>query len=111
MRIPQKAPPSWVGLPEHSKLEGLELFFNSLSSEDIQEIIRAPNESYVHWDKFRFRQMPKGVDPKMVWTAVEMSRMPQFTLVPLTFAEQKKLPYWVPPQHQEWISLSDQKSG
>jgi Fic family protein len=105
MRIPQ-SPPDWQ--TTISEDPGA---LARLLNPRAEALIRAANNRYLHWDKFRFREMPKGVTARQAWAGIAMTRMAQRQSIPVTFGRDRHLWYWIPPQHHEWISLIDQRAG
>ena len=108
MRMPEKLPGDWMSAIEDP--ETAAAFFKSLTRTDVQDLIRKANDAYLPWDKLRFQAMPEGVSPKQAWAAVALSRLSQFQPLALSFIG-RPLKYWIPPQHQQWLSTIDQKAG
>jgi Fic family protein len=107
MRVPEK-PPSLSDLL-HDQNAAMVLV-EAISKPEMQELIRQTNESYLHWDKFRFHQMPSKLDPKVAWWAIHMTRSAQLTPLPLSYYN-GPFRYWVPPKQLEWLSYIDKKAG
>jgi Fic family protein len=105
MRIPEKPPNPAPAINEWSKSP------ISMADPAVTAFIRSANDRYLHWDKLRFQPLPAGITTSQAWAAVFLSRRMQRQGIPLTFEGDKKLCYWIPPQHHEWISLIDQRAG
>jgi Fic family protein len=106
MRIP-KRPPNWMAQFRNGNSDALRFLVQS----EVENFVRSANDRYLHWDKLRFQQLPEGVPPELAWAAVQISRRPQRQELPISTGEGEKLAYWLPPQHQEWISIIDQQAG
>lgn len=109
MRLP-KTPPDFLTALSENPEQAVETF-GRLHSADVRQFVRSVNDKYLHWDKVRHRPMPAGLTPTMAWVAVCMSRDPQQQPLPLTFSGTWNLTYWLPPQHQEWVSTIDKQAG
>jgi Fic family protein len=109
MRTPQN-PPNWRRFFDSVEKE-LRKVFETISRPEIEQLVREVNEKYLHWDKLRFRDLPPGIDPKVIWFAVKMSRRSQRTILPLSFTGGQKLSYILPAQHLEWIHSIDKQAG
>jgi len=84
--------------------------FRFLVQSEIENFVRQANDRYLHWDKMRFQRLPDGVPPEFAWAAVQISRRPQRQELPIRTGG-GRLAYWLPPQHQEWVSIIDQQAG
>jgi Fic family protein len=104
MRIP-KSPPDWM-----ANFRSSAAAIRVLIQSDVEHFVRAMNDRYLHWDRLRFQQLPKGVTPELAWAAVQLSRRPQLRELPI-HTKGERLKYWMPPQHQEWLSMIDQQAG
>ena len=109
MRLP-KTPPDFKSALTGNPEQVVETI-NRLHSVDVLQFVRSVNDQYLHWDKVRHRPMPAGLTPTMAWAAIWLSREHQQQSLPLSFDLQRKLTYWLPPQHQEWVSTIDKQAG
>jgi Fic family protein len=109
MRKPE-TPPDWTSVWGDGNGDAALAILEAMRKPEVQDFVREANDSYLHWDKFRFSKMPEGVDHKTVWTAVQFSRMGQLSSLPVTFLV-GQFRYWVPPKHLEWLSYIDKKAG
>ena len=109
MRLP-KTPPDFMSVLSGNPTQAVETL-RRLHSADVRQFVRSVNDQYLHWDKVRYRPMPDGFTPTMAWAAVCMNRHPQHQSLPLSFDREIKLTYWLPPQHQEWVSAIDKQAG
>ena len=50
--------------------EGLKLFTNS----EYKKIINKINDNYLYWDKVKYIKTPNNIDPRLLWSAVKISR-------------------------------------
>jgi len=106
MRKPRK-PPSLSDLIG----QGQE-WFKRLSTTEMNEFVRRANDSYVHWDKIRYKPRPEGISPEEAWTAVKLSRLSQLRDLPLSlYALEHYMRFWTPPKHQQWLHQIDQQAG
>lgn len=112
MRIPVKPPSVEAPFPrDNASLEEVRQFIRKRNQPDVQALADEANEKYLHWDKLRFYPMPEGIDPQVVWSVVKEKRSTQFITLPFKSVKDVTFRYWVPPQHQEWISTIDQQAG
>src|SRR5665213_1301641 len=109
MRVP-KTPPDWASSLTED-IAGTGEMVTRLLRGDVRQFVRSVNDKYLHWDKMRFQPLPEGLTPKTAWVAVGMSRQPQLQALPLGLSGNQKLKFWLPPQHQEWVSLIDKQAG
>src|SRR5262245_53110342 len=100
MRIPEK-PPDFNSIWTKYRGQSKELY-RSLFGPTVSDLVRRVNDRYLHWDRMRFQKVPPGLEPEMVWAAIQASREPHKQELPITFAKEKRLWYWIPPQHYEW---------
>ena len=107
VRLPEPEP----NLKHESWTNALELSWRP----DVAKVIQEVNDKYLHWDKFRFYDVPPGLTKEQVWAAIQLSRSPPtLNLLPIRFTDKKvndKIAYWIPPQQQEWLHILDQKAG
>jgi Fic family protein len=105
MRVPDSPPQAFAtGVVDASLIQ-------TIASSDVRKFVREMNERYIHWDKFRHRPMPSGLSSTQGWAAMELSRIPQFQTLPITFGQNRELRFWIPPQHHEWLSTVDQQAA
>jgi len=109
MRIPEK-PPKLQDILNQGDGKAARAVFEAFGNPEMQELIRHANETYLHWDKFRFRPMPKGVTAKTAWAAIQLGRRGSIVTLPLTYYHEQ-FHYWVTPKQQEWLSIIDKKAG
>ncbi len=106
MRMPQ-SPPDFL---ETIQSVGHD-WFRRINDTDIVELVSRCNDNYVHWENLRFwSDIPEGLDARLTWAAIALSRRQQYQSLPIRFND-AKLVYWNPPQHLEWLHKIDQQAG
>lgn len=78
MKIPQ-TPENWRKTlrKEQNKI------FNLLNQKRILKTITEFNNQYIHWDKLRYKKIPKNTDAKHIWTLMKLFRSEKY--YPLKF--------------------------
>src|SRR5687767_12144135 len=109
MRIP-KSPPSWRQVFEAPSVDAPSIFA-LLARDDVTEMVRRANESYLHWDKLRRYPMPEGVAPHVMWAGVALNRTQQFRTLDLSAMDDDNIKFWTPIQHQAWLHKIDTGGG
>jgi len=73
MKVPQKP----KDINEILKNKHPEIF-RLLNNKEIMEFIAKCNKEYVHWDKLRYKQIPKNESPENVWALIKLFRRNQY---------------------------------
>src|SRR5262245_53840234 len=107
MRTPE-TPPDWLASLRGGESRDLAAVVQLLAQGEVERFVRSANDRYLHWDKLRFQPLPEGLSPVLAWAAVQLSRRPQQQRLPLRSYGEAQFKYWLPPQHQEWVSIIDQ---
>ena len=84
---------------------------HDMDAKRLVEIMQAvakegQRSDYVHWDKLRHLQPPKGLKPAEWWMAIRMGRA--LTPIPLRDAKGPAFGYQTPPQAQRLLHYIDQ---
>jgi Fic family protein len=81
----------------------------AFSDPKIQELSRRCESHYWPWEKLKFVARAEGIDPKMVWLLVSLSRRPRFKNLPLMGHGGSPLHFNVPDYLQYELMLIDQQ--
>jgi Fic family protein len=108
MRVPQK-PPDWFSV--FQKPGNVQLLIDKMTDETVVEFARRMNEKYVHWDKLRFKEMPKGLEKQLAWAVLKFTRRNFLQSLPLSFQNGTKLSYVLTPKHHEMLHDIDKQAG
>src|SRR5579872_1118208 len=104
-------PPKWqnVFTPEFFSVNTIK----KLSERPVLDFVRRVNHEYLHWDKIRRLPKPdETLTQEEIWAAIQMSRLTHFQDIPISFTEiGKRLQFWIPPRHSEWLHIIDQDGG
>ena len=107
MRLPEK-PPNWLEyFQDPTKLAKI---VGKMSDANVRDFLGRVSDKYLHWDKFRFEAMPKGLSTNEAWVLVQLGRS-QPQELPITFEDSKHLQFLLPPKHQEWLQFIDREAS
>lgn len=104
IRKPQKPPSLENLLKEFGEPSKLTRIFQAMPSEYLAR-------HYLHWDKLRYLQPPKGLTPKEWWFALKVQRMGQLRLMPLLDKDNDPFRFFVPDLVQEELHNIDCGAG
>lgn len=106
MRIPKSPPPAHELVGNDDINQFVEFSTSAVGNEFVSEV----NRKYLHWDKFRFYERPKGVSEKVAWAVVKTTRASQMKDVGIDLGTGSPS-YWIPPHHAEWLHYVDKYAG
>lgn len=98
-----QSPPDWLEILNSGKITIPEI----LGSVQLSQLINKANNSYLHWDKFRYQPMPDGTDSKLAWTAVKISRVSNREALPIATTEGPFLSVFLNKAHLKELSYID----
>ncbi len=78
------------------------------------ELVTSPEVSlgeYLHWDKFRFHQVPEGRTIEDWWLAQKFKRQAQVKYLPVTMPDHKAFGFVSTDYIQDWLHKFDRKMG
>ena len=104
IRKPQKSPSLTSLLQEYGEPSKLTRIFQSIPSGYMAR-------HYLHWDKLRYLQPPKGLTPKEWWFALKVQRMGQLRPVPLLDKRDHSFRFFVPDLVHEELHNIDCGAG
>ncbi len=104
IRKPQKPPSLKDLLKEFGEPLNLAKIFQTMPSEYMAR-------HYLHWDKLRYMQPPKGLSVKEWWLALKIQRMGQFRPLPLLDRDDEAFRFFVPDLVQEELHNIDCGAG
>lgn len=78
MKVPEK-PKNMTDIFKGKKFR----IFRLLDDKTISDFIVKCNQDYIHWDKLRYKQIPKEKNPEHIWALMKMFRSLQYK--PLKF--------------------------
>lgn len=104
IRKPQKPPSLKSLLEEFSEPAKLTKIFQTMTSEYMPR-------HYLHWDKLRYLQPPKGLSAKEWWFALKMQRLGQLRPLPLLDKGGEAFRVFVPDLVQEELHNIDCGAG
>ncbi|MDP8213060.1 MAG: Fic family protein [Candidatus Zapsychrus exili] len=73
MKIPEKAP-DWINFLT-DKSNDITSFINN---SDFRDLLQKANSEYVYWDRFKYYDIPEGIDQKIAWGALKFNRYTQY---------------------------------
>jgi Fic family protein len=104
IRQPQKPPSLQSLLLEFSEPAKLTKIFQTMPAEYMPR-------HYLHWDKLRYLQPPKGLSAKEWWFALKMQRLGQLRALPLLDKGGEAFRFFVPDLVQEELHNIDCGAG
>ncbi len=96
-------PPDWTGESP--------LAIEIVRRYDLRELVQRANREYWPWHVLRHKDLPKGIDPALVWGAVKATRLFQLRRIPLRHVGGQNFAYWLPDSAQEDLHYLDRHLG
>lgn len=87
------SPPRLSELRSSSRLEEV---LRVAQSKETNELIRAVNDRYLHWDKFKYHKIPSDFTHEDLWFYLKILRSGNLKEVPLKDRENQPFRYWIP---------------
>jgi Fic family protein len=89
---------------------------SKLGPEALSRVVRAsgdpePTNSYIHWDKLRHLEPPKGLTRDEWWLKIKFKRMSELRFLPLTDADGAAFKYGLPDLVLRHLHHIDQRCG
>jgi Fic family protein len=82
-----------------------------LTDPEMQALLNKANQEYLHWDKFRYQPMPKGVDNVLAWALVKIGRMGNRETLPITAENGLPFSVFLTKNHLRLLSYIDSYSS
>ena len=76
MKVPEK-PKKLHDILNINKLQ----VFQLLEDKNIHDFVTKCNRDYIHWDKLRYQEIPKSINPEHIWALIKIFRSQQYKLV------------------------------
>ena len=73
MKIPE-TPPSLKAILKKKT----DKISDAIENDSIRNFIEQANKKYYHWEELRYRQLPKGTDPEIIWALMKVFRIQQY---------------------------------
>jgi Fic family protein len=91
-------------------LEHLKRVLEPRGRENVKQIVARANDEYWPWHVLKYKAMPDGITPEIVWLLVKSSRSvgQPFSLRDV---EGRPFQYWTPPSGQEHLHYLDRFLG
>lgn len=86
-------------------------FLTKVGDAEVVATLQHANDSYLHWDKFRWRPMPHNLPRELVWAYLKLQRLANQRPVTMTDVQGKSFSYWLPDRAQRILSFIDRSSG
>ncbi len=96
-------PPDWVKTFKENSGRVAELFQLS----ELTQLFNRANSEYLHWDKFRYQPMPKGVDPKVAWALLKITRTGNSDVLPILDERGRPFSVFLVKDHLKALSYID----
>jgi len=106
MKLPQK-PPTW---PDYVTRTAPERISEIYLRREIHAYWRK-HDSYLHWDEFRHRPMPKGFSAEECWLVAKLIRSATYREVPITDNQGRPFVFGLPSQLIELLQHIDRGLG
>lgn len=82
-----------------------------LVAPEMQALLTRTNQEYLHWDKFRYQSMPKGVDSVLAWAIVKIARMGNREILPILAENGRPFSVFLTKSHLRNLSYIDSYSS
>ncbi len=96
MKTPEPAP-KWEDFSQEEKNQANKLLF----SGELKSLLQDANKEYLYWDKFKYFQFPKNVDPRLAWVCLKFDRQANSRDLPLKNKHENDFCFWQPNKVQE----------
>lgn len=103
-----ETPPNWSEL---FTKESASLIPKLLGMPELSKLISKANSEYLHWDKFRFQPLPKGVNSKEAWALLKITRLGNREMLPIIEAEKRFFSIFLTKNHMKDLSYIDSYSS
>ena len=100
-----KKTPAW----KNSLKEAINLM--GMGSVELKNILNEANREYLHWDKFRFKKLPKTVKPEVAWSLLKLMRTSASDELPLHDERGRPFAYYKTKEQDKRLNYIDKYSA
>lgn len=77
----------------------------------VREVLRKANKDYLYWDKFKYLELPEGLDHKLAWFLLKLSRTLDRRDTPVMDVSGQQFSYSLTPEVLRCLHVIDKRAG